>query len=466
MQKWLIFMLLVVALPIAAADDDLTKLKEELKHQQEVLQQLQIRIHQMEAEKEPPTRPHSATHHLMPEIAFVMDMTWINRDVNDASFSRQTVPGFQPSGHSHQHSSAGNQGFNLNYGELVLSSSMSPRTSLHAAFHLTEDSFEIEEAYLDWTHPGQGWEARIGKFRSGFSMVNRVHPHAWNFVDAPLIQSLLFGEHGLIETGILAGWTGEARENTLSIRMEWLQGANSESFGTDGFDWNETSIPGADGADLITALFDLRTTAGPFTFIGGISAARGTRRMLRSEDMEDEHDHKTAWAGMQTMGETEPPIAEYGDSDLLGYRLRMEYLLSDESGIILSSEYLRRTINGTAFDEVGTIPLNRKQAGWYSSLVYQMNHRWRTGIRYDRIQENRLTLEGLMRRLPEGMDRWTGMVEYHPAFPMRIRIQYSRDNAHWIDHIRNDDNSLIVQFTVFLGNHDDHNHHEHESSPH
>ena len=285
-----------------------------------------------------------------------------------------------------------------------------------------------------------------------------------DFVDAPLIQSLLFGGHGLIENGVRLGWT-ETSNDTLSIAMEWLQGANSESFGTDGFDWNEITISGADGADLITAAVDATTIAGPFSLSGGISAARGTRRLLRSDDMED--DHETVWSAMQAMGETDPLMAEYGDSDLFGLRLQMAYMRSHESGIIITSEYLRRTINGTAFYEVESAILNRKQAGWYASLVYQMNHRWRAGIRHDRIQENRLALDGSEIDLPEGMDRLTGMVEYHPDIPMRIRIQYSRDNAHWIDHIQHGYNALIVQFTVFLGNHGGHNHHhEHDTCTH
>jgi hypothetical protein len=45
---------------------------------------------------------------------------------------------------------------------------------------------------------------RVGKYRAEFGKLNQMHPHAWPFISAPLVQQRFLGEEGLNDLGISA----------------------------------------------------------------------------------------------------------------------------------------------------------------------------------------------------------------------------------------------------------------------
>ena len=85
----------------------------------------------------------------MPDISLIGDFSYVHRDTD---IGHLNMPGFTHAhggdDHGHEHSGLNEkEGFNLNYAELIMQTSVDNYLDLTAIFHLTENSFEVEELY-------------------------------------------------------------------------------------------------------------------------------------------------------------------------------------------------------------------------------------------------------------------------------------------------------------------------------
>lgn len=179
----------LVASSLLLADADLDLLKEQMKQQQLIMQQLQTKIEKIEEnsiakEQEykttiadlresnakavavtAPAKTKSSTNY-MPDISLITDFSYVSRNKSDDVSHHYGIPGVSH-GYLGSHDHDGDaekrmnsdEGFNFNYAELVMSSEVDPYFNMFATFHLTEDSFEIEEAYVTSTILGNGLNA-------------------------------------------------------------------------------------------------------------------------------------------------------------------------------------------------------------------------------------------------------------------------------------------------------------------
>ena len=102
---------------------------------------------------------------------------------------------------------------------------------------------------------------------------------------------------------------------------------------------------------------------------------------------------------------------------------------------------------------LGQEELTKKQAGYYTPLVYAYNQHWRVGARYDSIYLNDVTAQDL----PEDMKRYSAMVEYHPSEFSRIRLEYNRNDALFNEAgERQNMDTVMLQFNIAIGAHGAH----------
>lgn len=91
----------------------------------------------------------------------------------------------------------------LHGAELMLSGYLNPfaRADVVVAYH--DGGFELEEAYATILRglPGR-LQLKAGKYRVDFGKLNQLHPHAYSFLDTPLVHQQLLGEEGLIDIGL------------------------------------------------------------------------------------------------------------------------------------------------------------------------------------------------------------------------------------------------------------------------
>jgi len=104
------------------------------------------------------------------------------------------------------------RGFNARNIELALDGAVDPYFEGFAniVFKLDNDNeteVEVEEAFMQTTSLPFNLQLKGGQFFAAFGRLNPVHPHAWDFADAPLVSGLFLGPDGLRGVGVQISWT-------------------------------------------------------------------------------------------------------------------------------------------------------------------------------------------------------------------------------------------------------------------
>jgi len=390
----------------------------------------------------------------IPDISLVTDFSYVYRDIDDSELQHLGIPGIvhglmgshDHDGENHATYNA-NNGFNFNYAELVLSSSVDPYFNMDAVFHFSEHGVEIEEAYFTTTSLPAGLRLRGGKILSEFGRINSQHAHFWDFGDMPLVYEAFLGSHGINELGVQLQWVAPM-EHYLMIGAEALQGTNESMFGNAAIS-NPNAVEGAAplasevrAPSLFVGYVKTAFDIGETTILPGLSCAYGSSRL----------DH---------FGDAENPHAFAGNSALYGADLTVKHYFDSYSFLTWQSEWLMRDMDGTQYDSNGTVTsstdLEKKQAGYYIQLVYAYDKNWRAGVRYDNIYQNDVTEGGTGLDLPDNFNRYSAMAEYHPSEFSRIRLQYNRNDALYNEEgERQDINTVMLQVNIAIGAHGAH----------
>ncbi|WP_373035696.1 TonB-dependent receptor [Sulfurimonas sp.] len=384
----------------------------------------------------------------IPDISLVMDASYVSRNMADDKVAHLEVPGIahgllgshSHGGSTHTPNNAKN-GFNLNYAELVLSSSVDPFFTMDGIFHFSEDAVEIEELYFTSTALGHGARIKGGKFNSNFGYLNEQHHHSWDFADMPLVYEAFLGMHGINESGLQLQWIAPT-DTYLMIGAEILQGENTQMFGKDKIGTYTTQ---ADAPALfvgyIKTSFDIDDT----TVLAGLSYAQGSSRIDHSDD--------------------ESPHVFSGESKLYGADFLVKHYFDSYSFLKWQSEVLHRDMDGVQYNlnpadttAVLTSPtITKKQSGLYTQLVYGINKSWHTGVRYDTIFQNDITSNGVKTDTKNSFNKYSAMVEYHTSEFARFRLQYNHNSSLYNeDGNRQDINTLILQANISIGAHGAH----------
>lgn len=389
----------------------------------------------------------------IPDISLVMDASYVDRNIKDAQVGHLEVPGVLLGSHSHgddNHATYNAEnGFNLNYAELVLSSSVDPFFTMDGIFHFSENGVEIDELFFTSNALGHGTKVKGGKFNSNFGYLNEQHHHAWDFADMPLVYESFLGMHGINEVGAQLQWTAPT-PFYLMAGFEILQGENEQMFGKESVDLtvinaaaNPDTAEGNDGASLYVGYLKASQDFGNTTILGGISYAQGESRI----------DHST---------DEEGPHVFSGDAKLYGADFVLLHSLDSYSSIKWQSEYLERELDGIQYanNDLGNFvspTMLKKQSGLYSQLIYTYDKNWKIGLRYDTILKNDVTKANLAVEQPDNLDKYTAMVEYHTSEFARFRLQYSQDNAMFNEAGQRERiNTIILQANISIGAHGAH----------
>src|SRR5437667_2746874 len=135
------------------------------------------------------------------------------------------------------------RGFNARNTELAFDGAVDPYFEGFAniVFKLDNDNeteVEVEEAFMQTTNLPYNLQLKAGQFFAAFGRLNPVHPHAWEFVDTPLVNGLFLGPDGLRGVGAQTSWT---------LPLPWysqLIFASQNGRGSTGFSFRN---PGEDG---------------------------------------------------------------------------------------------------------------------------------------------------------------------------------------------------------------------------
>lgn len=383
----------------------------------------------------------------IPDISLVLDASYVDRSVKDHKLSHLELDGIAHGlygSHEHgEHSHStynGSNGFNLNYAELVLSSSVDPFFEMNGVFHYSEEGVEIEEAYVTSTALDYGIRARLGKFNSNFGYLNEQHHHSWDFNDMPLVYEGFIGMHGINEKGIQLQYTAPT-DLYLMVGIEVLNGENEQMFGNNEIDGITEA---EDGSTLTVGYIKTAFDIGDTAVLTGLSYADGKSHIDHTLDLEGPH-------------------AFVGDSKLYGFDFVAKYYFDSYSFFKFQSEILYRDMDGKQYnlDNSGTVisqpNLTKEQAGAYIQAVYAPNKTLAIGIRYDSIFKNDVVANGNDMNKKDGLDKYSVMAEYKTSEFARFRLQYNRNEALIEDGVGIVDmDTVIFSANISIGAHGAH----------
>jgi hypothetical protein len=203
---------------------------------------------------------------------------------------------------------------------------------------------------------------------------------------------------------------------------------------------DETLARSSNQPSLLVGYIKTSADIGDTTILAGASIANGKTRT-------DHLDEGHAFAGETT---------------LYGVDLTLKHFFDSYSSLTWQSEWLYRDIKGTEYEEnsgsYDPHSLTKKQAGYYTQLVYAADQSWRFGLKYDNIYKNDVTEDGSKLHQPKNFDQYTAMVEYHSSEFARYRLQYTHSNALFneAEDQRQNLDSLIFSVNIALGRHNAH----------
>lgn len=466
MRKLLFGCLLSFSTVFASEIDDL---KQQLKQQQELIKQLQEKVKILEEQQnvlnqtkeklakleDKKSNPFSQAK-FVPDISLIADFSYVSRNLSDSTYKNLEIPGFgnfNSYGETAEKPPNAERGFNFNYSELYISSAVDPYFDLTAIFHLSENSFEIEETYLTTKTLPYNLKLKVGKFYSNFGRLNSQHPHVWNFADAPLNYRAIFGDHNLLEKGIQLSWLAPTPFYLLT-GFEIFQGDNENNFNREGFQVcsnydittkeciNYLNIDDTKKPNLYTFFIKPSFDIGNTSILTGFSYAYGKTRI----------NHLTDYS----------PHALAGDTKIYSIDLTVKHSLDSYRYLQLQSEYIYRKFNGNQYipddanNSFSVKNLTKKQFGIYIEGIYKFDRRWRTGLRYDLLNKNDIYIDGINQNKPNNLYRYSAMIDFLPSEFSRIRLQYNHDRSLFLDNIRKTNQEIILQFNLAIGAHGAH----------
>jgi hypothetical protein len=376
---------------------------------------------------------------LNPSISLIFDSLYYQTNLSEEELKHRVIPGYSSLHRAHHghhadeeghdaHSGHGHgsieKGFNLRSAELTIFAPVDPYFNLYATIPFTEEGVEIEEAYFVTTGLPAGLQVKGGKFKSGFGRFNAFHPHAWDFVDAPLPYTAFLGDHGLMEKGFQITYLPNIPIYTL-LGAEVLQGENEILYGKEA----------KSGPHAYAGFAKMSMDFGEYnTILWGISVTGGKTKT----------------------GAIDPETDFIGDSILYGAEFTYKWKPSKDRSLILQSEYLLRHQTGDLehIEESTKDSLKRTQDGLYLQGLYQIG-RWRVGARYDLLDifKYEFKLAGEKEDFGDKPYRLTGSLEFNPTEFSRLRLQYNYDKS---ERDGKENNEIFLQLILGIGAHGAH----------
>jgi hypothetical protein len=272
-----------------------------------------------------------------------------------------------------------------------------------AGLHGTDFSLGAEEVFFE-TLSLPSVTFKVGKFKAALGRHNLLHTHAFNFIDAPLVNSEILSEEGLNEMGVSA-----AILLPLSWYSEWtVQGLRGDSellFASP----NPNVFA---GVTQFKNLFDFTDTT---TFEVNLFGAYGANRYDRIS-MVSGADVTLKWR----------PVSG-----------------PKASGLSWTAEYLQSRILG---NEIGGNPLYGSNLGGVATWVqYQFAERWWIQAR----------AEVLGLPIEEGLDRTqkqSALLGFYPSEFSGFRLQYDHQQVGeaTAEHV------IQLQYNLAIGAHPAH----------
>jgi len=419
--------------------------KDELRDLREQVKQLDKRVTDAEQAANQASNRATGENAFNPAVSLILNGIYGNLSQDPAGYK---LNGFVP---TNGDVAPPPRGLSLGESELTISANVDHYFRGTGIFSISsENNIAVEEAYIQTLALSYGFTIKAGRFFSSVGYQNQIHPHAWDFTDAPLANKVFLGNQ-LSDDGVQLKWVAPT-PLYLDVGVEAGRGRKFPG-GPDG----GRSKNGFGSGNL-------------FAHVGG-DVGTGT-----------------AWQAGVSYLTTSPQDRVYDDVDSTGTPVANSFTGSSKlwvlDGILkwapdfnpteryfkLQGEYFQRRENGDlAFDAAKataggtqTGSYTSAQSGWYLQGVYQFIPMWRVGYRYDRLNAGTTSIGLVDSGALAAADfpilaeynptRQTVMLDWSPSEFSRVRLQLARDKSR----SNATDNEVFLQYIVSLGAHGAH----------
>lgn len=424
-----------------------------------------------------------------PAMSVILDGLYYN----ELSGHVDELGGFD-AGHDHGHGHGDDHGlrsgFQMREVEFALSGTVDPYFDAFVMFAFENGEVDLEEAYITSRNLPAGLQLKAGHFLSDIGYINKQHTHDWTFVDRPWMNELLFGDHGLQETGIQMSWMPATRSYTR-FGVELLNGNSSGvapyigsgdheivtvlpgdpengDFSPDRNRWRaDTGFDDVSGPRLATIFAKWAPNLG-YDHALQLGAFAGQSRAYQRDEAHSSGRYET-WDGDASFWGVDAVYKRDGDG-VLGHRnflLQFEYATREIDATYMSRQFsdfstLELTTRGGTPD---TTEQRWKQDGFYLQAVYGIAPRWNWGVRVDGmgLTNNAYADHSDGRGLPTEFEtswRYSTQLTYAPTEFSRFRAQINNvemggEHGH-DDHDHHDAWELMLQYNISFGVHGAH----------
>ena len=330
------------------------------------------------------------------------------------------------------------RGFTIPNAELTLDGAVDPyfKGFANIVYKLEPDGetgVELEEVYVLTTSLPWNLQLKGGQFFAEFGRQNPQHPHAWAFVDQPLVLNRMFGPDGLRSQGARLSWlppTSWYSEAMVTVLNS--TGGTAFSFRSDESTEIHGGVPHDGGVEnagdflvipRLSASFDLTQTQ---TVLVGVSGGFGpnssgpdANTQIYGADLFWKWKSATAMQGF-------PFVSLQAEGLIRKYDAARRVAVQDSTLILPNEELTDR--------------------GMYAQLLWGIKPRWVVGLRGDLASGDEAAFDSQLRARRV---RVSPNVTWYPSEFSKIRLQYNYDDREDIGN----DHSLWVQFEFMIGAH-------------
>jgi hypothetical protein len=375
--------------------------------------------------------------------------------VGASSERDETLETLQGGGHDPKR-----RGFTLQQAELSLIGAVDPYFQAEAHIIASEDTVELEEAFIQSTALPWGLELEAGYFLTEYGRSNPTHPHAWAWLDQPIINTRLFGGEGMRGAGLRISkllptpWYSVLHLGAQNADGEFMTSFLGGEVGHDhgaGGDEHAHEL-GIGGRPLVAQ--DTRNL-GDLVYL-----ARWENAVPLSE----------TWTGKVGVSALYGPnfTGTGGETWIYGTDLLLKWVPeNNERGrpfLRIEGELSKRDLDADAFfeeDEGELLPGDTLEDwGGYLQALYGFRGNWATGLRFEYASGSGDNLEhdGAYPSRdddPYRSDRLriSPLIVFSPSEFSRLRLQYNYDDA---DDLDDPAHSVWLGLEVLIGAHPAH----------
>ena len=262
-----------------------------------------------------------------------------------------------------------------------------------------------------------GVQLKLGLLRGTFGKHGLLHPHAFPFIQAPIVMGNTIGEEGFKDAGLEAAWL---------TPLPWyseLTGGVYQALAADEqnpLDFGSTRHDNIPYLGHFKNQFDLSDAT---TLELGQSFLQG-----RGAD-----GHRHAALGFDVTVRNVPPKD------------------ANRRGWILQGEYLQK---GTSVDGA----YSREADGGYASFQYRLSQIWWVGVRGEQARDSYtdFLVDGAGDPIPGKINRGSANIAWCPSEFSSVRLEYSHAQADAGGGITPNDDRIMIQMSYTIGYHPAH----------